>query len=376
MVRLGEGDLLGAEDDMSRYIAKVDGFPAAYQARAAVRLRLGRFVDAFKDYDAAVTGERDFEGVLGRAWARRRLGRNEQALEDLRAAFPLAAHDTERARALVLHRELAGDDELGAEGLAVAEAWLAARPDDLYLLSHRATLRELAGDAEGALADRRRVIERAGLNPETLSLCIDAREALGETAEALADAERWIAFDAAGTSGIRARGSLRFGEGDLAGASADYAKVVAQSPTDTWAWTMQGVIAAAGGDREAGRRSLEKAVALDASAPYPTIWCAAFGGPVRSLEPHAGGATWAARVASFWRGGLSAEELIAESGRTSSAWRARERACEAHAYVGIDAERRGNAAAAREHYRKCVETGVVTFVEYAFAKARLASGQL
>jgi membrane associated rhomboid family serine protease/tetratricopeptide (TPR) repeat protein len=375
MLRSSEGDLAGAEDDISSYLAKVDAFPPAFDARANVRMRRGQFAGAFRDYEAGLKREKRFEGLVGQGWARHRLGHDDGALRDFEAAFPLAQTNGQRAQALQLHLELAADQDRSAEGLARCETLLAPRPDDLLLLLHRAALRELAGDAGGAAADRRRAIEKAGTDAEGLAVRIEARDALGDSAGALADADRLIALDPRG-AGLRFRGSIRFRSGDLAGAGADYAQVTGHSPTDHWAWTMRGVIDAARGDFEAGRRSAEKASALDASSPYAAIWCAAFGGRVTPLEPHAGVHAWSARLAVFWQGGLPPQELVAESARTTSTWRARERACEAHAFAGIDAERRGDRAAAREHYRKSVDTGVIDFVEYSFAKARLASADL
>jgi hypothetical protein len=168
----------------------------------------------------------------------------------------------------------------------------------------------------------------------------------------------------------------RLAAGDLPGARADYTQAAASSPSYAWAVMMSSVIAAAHGDLEAGRLGVERAAMLDASAVEPAIWRAVLGGDLDHLAPHAGSQVWSARVVHFWQGKLTADELIGEAARAPTARRARERACEAHTFAGLQAERRGDREGARRHYAKTVEMDIPWSIEHAWARQRLASADL
>jgi hypothetical protein len=72
----------------------------------------------------------------------------------------------------------------------------------------------------------------------------------------------------------------------------------------------------------------------------------------------------------FFVGRTTRDELLAEVPRTTYG-DAQQRLCLAHCYVGLKAERDGDQVLARESYSACVATGLVSFIEHAWAKARL-----
>lgn len=336
--REAAGDLAGAEEDATAYLEQVSTWGGGFSFRAGIRARRGALRAALTDCDAAL--ER-------------------------------AHTDEDRVEALQARAYYRGQLELHAEALEDVERLVKLQPDDLALLLQRASARELVDDAA---ADRRDALTRAAGPPVDEDLLSRAHGALGEGEAALRTAERRVTAEPDSTAALDRRAWARFARSDLAGARADYARVASLDPTALWGHLMSGILDGLAG-ADSSRVHLQRAVALHPEEPYPALWLAAFGGDRAPLAAHmsAGERPWPGPIARFLAGELDATTLLASAAEAKTARRARERACEAHAFIALVAERAGEAARAREHYQACLDLGVVSFVEHHVARARLAS---
>jgi tetratricopeptide (TPR) repeat protein len=225
------------EDDFDAALANVerafdyvsDERPHAYYARAQIRLQAGDWRGALADYNAVIEGAPNFAAAYsGRGEAKRRLGMNREAIEDLNRAvalspdtdplplnqraycralagveLPLALADIERALELAEHPEAALLDTRGfiqyqlgnldaarddmARAIALTENFLQklreapqyqrlsperrARWDRLLdeslavMLHHRGLIRQALGREDLARQDQERA-EELGFDPE------------------------------------------------------------------------------------------------------------------------------------------------------------------------------------------------------------------
>jgi tetratricopeptide (TPR) repeat protein len=292
--------------------------------------------------------------------------------ESARAAAEEAAR-TAQAEALyraALARLAAGDTERGAEGLDQA---IALRPADPRIRTARGAVRARARDYAAAIED---FDEALRSDPGAFDALIgrgEAREALGDAAGALADGEAAVRMAPQRHESWATRGFAREVLGDRSGAIADYGEAVARAPRFALGWVARGRLRALAGDAAGAAADFRRAEEADPENGYAALWLAGLAGDPSGLAAAAARGGWLGHVARFMAGEESEADLLAEAERAPLAREQAERRCEAHCYAALAAERAGDRVAARRHYAACVETGVRDFVEYVFARARLAA---
>lgn len=130
--------------------------------------------------------------------------------------------------------------------------------------------------------------------------------------------------------------------------------------------------------------AVEKFVSLflhvqDPTHQYGRLYVCVVTGETVLLDPLLDVSVWVGDLARFLVGRVSAESLLesasrprdGEDGPNRGFLRLR-RECEAHFFIGRDAERRGDLDRAREHYRASVATGMNRDYEVMWSRARLA----
>lgn len=119
------------------------------------------------------------------------------------------------------------------------DARLERAPDDLDARLARALAHRAHGDLQAALADLARARALAPQAPrlDWVRACIDAE--LGFRARALEAVDRWLAAEPGHVDGRVLRARLRAAEGRLAGALADYDRVLAAAPVPRPTWFVE-----------------------------------------------------------------------------------------------------------------------------------------
>jgi tetratricopeptide (TPR) repeat protein/tRNA A-37 threonylcarbamoyl transferase component Bud32 len=339
-----------------RAIALDPGSWRSLNNRANLRKDLGDFAGAMADYDAALKlRPTDFAMMHNRALLKRDLG-------DLRGALA----DADRAVAL--------------DGKATA-------------LRGRSTIRHAMGDLEGALADLRRalVLEPDSSNnhffladywqdredwPQALAsydrvLAINSsslggllgrafiHQVQGNLSAALADLDRALTIDGEYMSARRQRGNVRLLSGDLRGAREDFDRSIALRPDDAERWVHRAVLLHA---RRGDPRSLSDVEEALRRAKAPELGemrlqalaLATLQGDAAlrtrrrgELERSATVGRWDGLVQRLIRGELTAKQVEVDAIGAS-------RRCELHLATGLQAELRGDSAAAKIAYERGV----------------------
>jgi len=118
----------------------------------------------------------------------------------------------------------------------------------------------------------------------------------------------------------------------------------------------------------AAKKDLLTAISMAPSNSFHRIWLAALTGDVSHLESVLVKDHRIANVAMYLLGKITAERLIKSAKNAKDAVGA---LCEYHCYIGVIAERKGQAALAETHYKACVKTQKIKFGEYGWAQMRL-----
>ncbi len=370
-LRWDDGDLVGADADLTAYLDHVRTWPGGYEARARLREQLGRAEEALADLDAAVRLEKTARLLMIRARARWRAGRLGDCLHDCDEALPLATEVEQRRDVLGVRQWVLQLLERHALAARDLDALVELAHDEPWFLYQRGVVRLQADDRAGAAADLRRVVDEAPRDSSGDALRADALEALGELDAALAVSEQACVDRPDDVAALRSRGSLRFLGGELDGARADYDRAIELDGEAAYDHLARGLLAALAGDM--GRAKTELEQALDPDDPFPALWVAGLLGERGVLLEHAGAERpWPTPIVHYLLDERSAEAMLASAAEAPTARRVAERLCEAHAFVALTAERAGHLDRAREHYRRCVEQGIVTYFEHRWALARLA----
>jgi hypothetical protein len=132
---------------------------------------------------------------------------------------------------------------------------------------------------------------------------------------------------------------------------------------------------AALGDRAAALERLGPE--LNVGSPvYRDLWRALLTGDASGLEAQATEATWHGALARWGMGTIGDAELLSlAEGSNLSNLTPDQRLCEAHHYLALRADLRGDRATALERYALAQRTGVFNYIEYAFSAARLRALQ-
>ncbi len=335
--RAQDGDLVGAEADLSAYLQKIPSFSFARLQRARVRRELGRPRGTFEDAQPALVSAEDDEQRLEahdlRAWALAQLDRPAEALPDL-------------------------------------DALVKARPDDLSAGWQRAAARRAADDEAGAVAELRRALELP-LARSTPRLRFALLEAVSDRAGRDAEVAAILSATPEDPVALRAR-AWGLVARDPRAALEDYRRATRAAPASEERQLMEALLEVTLGDRASGLAALRQLAAhVDV---YPALWLAVLADEraglaqvVESERP------WPPALARNLRGELGEEELLRLAREAPTRRLREERLCEAYGYLGAAAERAGDAARARVHYEACVATGVENFVEFQWACVRLAT---
>ncbi len=157
--------------------------------------------------------------------------------------------------------------------------------------------------------------------------------------------------------------------GQAAAAAADLSEQLKRAPEAEQAYRWRALAHMLCDRPDAARADFEAAAALKDS-PYPLLWSVLLGGEARKLERWAGDAAWPGPLLDFALGRLSQGGLLQRAQRGSAAAR-NAQLCEAHAVLGLVAERAGREDLARRHYEACRATGLTNFIEHRWADWRL-----
>ncbi len=87
---------------------------------------------------------------------------------------------------------------------------------------------------------------------------------------------------------------------------------------------------------------------------------------VRTLSEQSDEPGWHGRLASFAAGTLTSDQLLAAADDAGQR-------CEAHFYSGARELAQGDIAAARAHFRAALDTGMISYFEYAMAQELLGT---
>ncbi len=230
--------------------------------------------------------------------------------------------------------------ERGEHAAAVVSLDEAVRraPERMEAVFSRGQSRLAAGELEAALADFRAVVGRAPEHPYYRYMLAESLFLSGDfegAAEAYGETER------------------------LLGGNAEILMACALAQT-------------LAGDNDAGLQDIHRAMRLD-SNPAFALWYAALSGQADALVSTPRETAWLRKLRAFLQGQLSETDLISAAQEAPEVIFKRQRWCEAHAMLGILAERQGRLEAARAHFRATVDTELSDFWEYRWARARLAA---
>jgi tetratricopeptide (TPR) repeat protein len=404
LLKLERRDYRGAIDDCTEAIRQDPRCVAAYSNRGTARMRLGDLDGARADLDAAVRLAPTLGSVRGsRGQIRWLQGDDEGALADCDEALRLDPSNVQ----LYSVRACVRNSRLDADGtIADADEVLRRIPEHAMARYHRAAGRTLKGDAEGATADVNEAIRLAPDLASAFTLRSHLRLHAGDNDGALADANEAIrldpkegstavarsrarrarndlegAYDDAtealrlwpgGGEPLEARASVLHALGDLEGARADLDRAIELEKRHR-AFFDRARVRAELGDLPGARSDLRLAVAEDKGSILPRLWLGALLGETNPLDGFPLGDDWTHTIARFLLGNLGEDALLAAAASATVEKERNEHLCEAHGYLGMCAERRGDKKLAARHYEACVATGVSHFGEFAWAKARLAA---
>ncbi|MCO5165169.1 MAG: tetratricopeptide repeat protein [Planctomycetes bacterium] len=400
--RLELGDARGALEDADRAVDLDVGSAVAWSTRGLVRWRLGDLRGAREDMDRAVS----FDPQQGEPWLQRgrlRLAQGDAdgAVADLTHALGLDPRDADGWNLRGVARAASGDAQGALDDHTRA---VQLSPGRAALWFNRATVQTELGRLDAALADYSRAVE---LDPALKRAWVnrgDLRHRRGELQEAVADLDRALELDPTDAVATSNRGAIRLTLGDVGGwddlrraaellpdapqahyrlasacfnagryaeACEHFDRVVALAPrhmgwrlTRAWARLLAG-------RRDAALEDLG-AAAADPNHPKAAVWLAALtAGRPGGLETAARGEPPLRDVARFYLGQVTADELLRLADEVARPELRQAARAVAHAHLGVQAEARGDRAAAVEHYRAAVAEGRGEMVEHRWAEMRL-----
>ncbi len=207
------------------------------------------------------------------------------------------------------------------------------------------------GEYELAIADYTRTIE---LNPKYYQVYYNRGNAyygMGQYELAIADYTRAIEFNPKDYPAYDNRGSAYYGMGKYGLAIADYTRAIELNPKDEYVY-LRHVIASGRMSKEEYSRS------LDALRSYV------------SANPSA---EWIRTISKLYlsMGGVKEKEVLAKAKTGKDAKEVKERLCEAYYYMGEKRLTQGNRKGASKFFKKSVETGVYSLIEYRSSRAAL-----
>ncbi|MFT3867466.1 MAG: tetratricopeptide repeat protein [Nibricoccus sp.] len=253
-----------------------------------------------------------------------------------------------------------------------------ASPGKTYYENGQARAKQ--GDFEAAIIEFSKAIELDAKNPSAYAARGNARVNIGALEDAIADFTQAIALDPSRRVPYINRAVARVDQGDLAGAIDDYTKAISLDQKNAVVYRNRGCVKLQKGDVEGARADFQQAVALATDdAAYQRFYLLLLGLP---QKPGAADAEfknavagwkdgWKKSVGRFLAGELTEDGLM-ELAAQGTPKAVREQKCEGAYYAGAVRLAKGDKAAARAHFERCVATQLHTFPEFQLARAELA----
>jgi tetratricopeptide (TPR) repeat protein len=314
---------------------QADETPGELVKRGMTNARQGNFDEAIVDFNAALDLDAEFhDAYVGRGGAKFRKGDHVGAIKDLDMALLLEPGD---ASVYYMRGKIKDDfGDLKGSLSDLGDALLLQPSGFLYM--EIAKLKHRHHDLEGAVASYDKALE---------------------TLKGLDRADAFIF-----------RGVTKADAGDLKGALADMDQAVITSPAGSAVHIMRGIIKALKGDREGALADFAKSTEIGKNK-VSRLWLGAMGGDAKALEPLAKEKDGPAPVARYLLGQQDLATTVADAAKSEHEQVRAGQACEAHCYIGINAEREDKLELAKEHYKKSLATGVTGFLEYDWCRLRL-----
>lgn len=270
---------------------------------------------------------------------------------------------------------------------AIADFTRAIELDPKLALAYanRGIAKREKGDVDAAVTDLTRAIECDSKLVLAYGNRGTARESQGDLDGASADFTRAMELDPKNAGAYRSRGFVKLRQSNFEGAIADYTRALELAPKDASVYQARGFIHFA---RRAWKESLDdfrKSIELEPSRPYPRllIWL------VRCRQGEQAAATeelqrylkeankadddaWVRALARAMAGEMPEEELLKlTESPIHRRYTVQQLKCEAHFYIGSRELLAGRRDAARDRFKKCLETRADRFFEYRLATIEL-----
>jgi tetratricopeptide (TPR) repeat protein len=330
-------DFAGAAEDLTRALALAPESIAAAISCALALIPAERLADALAGLTALIERRPDqWVASYYRGWARARHGADHTGgLEDLTRVVAVAPR--------------------------VTSAW-----------RERAWCRLKLADPAGARVDLDRALELDPTDVETWDLYAEACGQLGDAPAMERAASQVIRYEPERASAWSDRSTARLLLRDLTGALSDLEEALARDPGWKWPLGQRARLRALLGDRGGALADFARASVEAPDDEYHPLWMAGLGAPDPArLGAIAASKSWMAGLARRALGqGTDAEALaFVDQGETDKD--RRERACVILGFLGVFAERDGDLAAARAHYRACLALRRFLWAQHQWSVNRL-----
>jgi predicted Zn-dependent protease len=346
------GDAAAARTDLDKAIDLEPGAQWLYALRGRVLLKLRKPVDALADFARVTTPALQTAAYFhDRGAAELARGNAARAIDDfgrglaLRPAGELLAqlHFTRGGAQLRLANFGSAENDFTAALAAGSTLW--------RVPLQRAIARRHLGRPREALPDFAAAATAAGTDTAALTqirleeVYVHFDLADYEAAIALCDA---VLAAGPHAGAFQSRGALRFAQGEWSAAEADLNRAleISRRPTDEY--------------HEFFRLLARRRLGADEKLKDFTV-------AVTAWRPG-----WGKTVGRYLAGQLTEDRLLAEADFSTGSPSQKERRCEAYFYIGYTHLLAGDTAKARSYFQRSVETGVINFYEYRFARAELA----
>lgn len=330
--------------------------------------RQGKLDEAIANYSKAIellSGHH--KAFHNRGVALWQQGKLEDALADLDEAVSLGARYPEawnsRASLLAAMGKLKEAETDAGEAIRLAERHNETRKTKSYFIDAyhtRAVVRLRLGKLEEAKADLAFACsQREGYASYWLRLAV-AEFRLGEQAASIEHYTRALSVE---------RG-MQLPEGMAAAPLSDYLKARGMAG--------RGQAKYLAGDKEGGLADMLASTKLTPDHVYTPLWIVGMGGEsadlerLSSFEYKTDDEQWIQEILRCYLGKKTPAELLALAATGEGEAKA-QRLCQAHCYLALLAEQKGDAAAALDHYTKTVAQEVLGYTEHWWAKLRLAA---
>lgn len=328
-----QGKLEEAIAHYSQAIKLLSGHHKAYHNRGVALWQQGKLEDALADLDEAISiGSRYPEAWNSRASLLAAMGKLKEAEID------------------------------AGEAIRIAERHNATRKVKTYFVDAyhtRAVVRLRLGELEGAKADLTFAsAQRAGYASYWLRLAV-AEFRLGEHKAAV---EHY-------TRAFELQRDTPLPEGMAAAPLSEYLRARCLAG--------RGQAKFLDGDAEGGLADMVASTKLTPDHVYTPLWIVGMGGESPDLERlikhtyESDDDKWVQQILRHYGGELSGEALLELAAGAEGEAKA-QRLCQAHCYMALLAERKGDPALARKHYEQTVAQEVLGYTEHWWAKLRLA----